>query len=318
MATSRGKKSVEKFFDLYSRNLSEVKQHPGVHIEPDVDEVFLCPLCYRLWEREAISAESITLEHVPPKSLGGKVRTITCKDCNNWAGTKLDSQLGQKLEFSAFISGVPGSTAEARYSLNDQVDSLPATIRRPNPNTWEIIGDPKRSNPNEIRKLDYFKEINSFNITFRPYKRNYPEASLMRTAYLWLFSVFGYSFLLNSNLSVIRQQIRNPEQSLLPNWGIVNNKDLPNELLGVNVIRKPIELLSFFVVFDVTNSTGLRERIGVLLPRPSDTGLNIYHYLENQKGKSFPMKSDHFPDQSIFINYPLEALTMWDIFAEGV
>lgn len=55
---------------------------------------YLCPLCFSLVTPEQLAANNtiISVEHVPPGSIGGKPMCLTCKPCNNWAGTYLDSQ----------------------------------------------------------------------------------------------------------------------------------------------------------------------------------------------------------------------------------
>ena len=50
-----------------------------------------CPICLRSFTRDAAEkGQTVTLEHVPPETLGGSVKCLTCKPCNNSAGRKLD------------------------------------------------------------------------------------------------------------------------------------------------------------------------------------------------------------------------------------
>ena len=51
----------------------------------------LCPLCLSPFTREqASSGRIVTLEHVPPKFLGGRARCLTCKNCNAGTGRDVD------------------------------------------------------------------------------------------------------------------------------------------------------------------------------------------------------------------------------------
>jgi hypothetical protein len=62
----------------------------SLHFKADQD-VYICPLCGRGFLIQAVIDGTLTLEHVPPKSLGGKPLVLTCKDCNNDSGHSIDS-----------------------------------------------------------------------------------------------------------------------------------------------------------------------------------------------------------------------------------
>ena len=50
-----------------------------------------CPICLeRFTEAEALDGRTVTLEHVPPKALGGKPMCLTCTSCNVGAGHGVD------------------------------------------------------------------------------------------------------------------------------------------------------------------------------------------------------------------------------------
>ena len=50
-----------------------------------------CPICLEAFtEAEAIEGQTVTLEHVPPKALGGKPMCLTCTKCNVGAGQGVD------------------------------------------------------------------------------------------------------------------------------------------------------------------------------------------------------------------------------------
>lgn len=66
---------------------------PGAHPPP----LYLCPECLTLFDEDSVAnpkypdAERLTIEDVPPEKLGGAPMLLTCKPCNNRAGTLLDS-----------------------------------------------------------------------------------------------------------------------------------------------------------------------------------------------------------------------------------
>jgi hypothetical protein len=104
----------------------------------------------------------------------------------------------------------------------------------------------------------------------------YSNIALLRIAYLWGFSIFGYSFIFTEAMQMIRKQIMNPKEQLLPSFGILTS-DFPNEILGISRITEPDKLKSFLVVFDLSNEqTKHSRRYGVLLPQPNDMSLSVY------------------------------------------
>ena len=64
-----------------------------------------CPLCMAGFTRDQASAgRSVTLEHVPPKSLGGQARCLTCRPCNARAGDTIDqvAAMTKRVRFSSY------------------------------------------------------------------------------------------------------------------------------------------------------------------------------------------------------------------------
>jgi hypothetical protein len=278
-------------FELYSMNLSAVKSHSRVRIEPDIDNIYMCPICFEYFTRDEVLAKPpedilVTIEHIPPEALSGKVRTLTCLSCNVGAGYELDSHLLHKLLVDDFIEGVPSSSVDAKVELNDEI-KLTATIDVQKERHLRIVLDPSRSKPEEISKLNELKHFPTVNMSFRGRRGKYytnrrPEAALLRIAYLWAFSEFGYGFLINDSLKYVRAQIKNPSSNILPTWGISSRSDFPDESLGVNIITKPIELQSFLIIFDVYSE--LRKvRYGVILPGPTNPGPKVYEFFQDRE-----------------------------------
>ena len=50
-----------------------------------------CPICLTRFSREGVKkGQEVTIEHVPPKAVGGLERCLTCRKCNTSAGRSLD------------------------------------------------------------------------------------------------------------------------------------------------------------------------------------------------------------------------------------
>ena len=72
---------------------------------PPTGEYYACPCCLRAYGRDAPSDGTLTYEDVPPKSVGGRWLVLTCKQCNNTAGTRLDAQARLREEQLDFLAG---------------------------------------------------------------------------------------------------------------------------------------------------------------------------------------------------------------------
>ncbi len=268
-----------KLFQLYSQNLQFLKRYYGIRFEPDFDEGYICPLCFKVFFLDALSEKYLTLEDIPPAKLGGKPRILTCQNCNHWSGTNLDSELINKLAFDDFLQGISSATADGRVRFGEEYQ-VGATIRIGEKGQIQILYDPRRSNQlhiDETRRMLKAGAANEINLTlYGKYKQNRPEVALLRIAYLLAFNVLGYGFLLNDNMQEVRRQILAPEEKTLPHWGLSTDVDLPDSWLGINIIHKPVETKCFFIVFDLKTENRV-TRNGVVLPGPRPTNLDVYN-----------------------------------------
>ena len=85
------RKRLGRMFEAYASNLSS--------FAPSLQNIFGCPLCFRGFTRDALESEGLTEEHIISRELGGRLITITCKECNSQGGSELDVELVN--EFSA-------------------------------------------------------------------------------------------------------------------------------------------------------------------------------------------------------------------------
>ena len=67
---------------------------------------YVCPLCVRLFGDDALKNGQLTIEHIPPKSVGAQSVLLTCASCNNEAGSRLDSHLAKYKATSEFAKGI--------------------------------------------------------------------------------------------------------------------------------------------------------------------------------------------------------------------
>ena len=83
--STKGKR--DNILGLYSKQIETIPFVSSDGIEFHMADAYICPLCLNAYP---IGSTELTLEHVPPKSVGGKPILITCKACNNKCGADID------------------------------------------------------------------------------------------------------------------------------------------------------------------------------------------------------------------------------------
>ena len=176
-----------------------------------------CPICLSEFDRlDVVAGTEVTLEHAPPKSLGGVPICLTCKSCNNKA-----SLIDQHALLSAKArnewaegQGAPivvdlfGNKRSYRFIPHDLNAPFPARKHLFRNGTIELDPLPPKAD------LDANKGI-SFRI---PQRDDFEFVSMIKSAYLMVFSLMGangYKFAENIGLQPVREQIMNPEKKIL-------------------------------------------------------------------------------------------------------
>lgn len=274
MDISKRDKIRLKLYEAFSKNLSRIKEEDFIHLVPDLEESYICPLCARCFTKNDLDqtkGNCLTLEDIPPKSLGGKPLALTCKECNNQSGSILDEQLRRKLNNDDFFLKIPGSQVEATIRLSPELHTSGTLSHRKDgglnihlfKNGLQAKKGKKKCFPRVEENLRS-NGIGETNLSIKLHRKNHPEVALLRIAYLLAFSTFGNGFLFNSNLEKVREQIKNPEQELIPCFGVLDI-DIPDSTLGIHVIVAPKELRSFLVIFCLNNSNRITKH-AVILP----------------------------------------------------
>jgi hypothetical protein len=263
-------------------------------------------------ERAAIEEDMLSLEHVPPEKAGGNVQTLTCKKCNNDDGALLDSQLARKLEIDDINRGGFERSLDATIELNGVRLRVEVYLR--DDGRIEIIPPERvrlKSSPQvDALTREFLTGEAKGSLTYHSYNPLRSNASIIRSAYLYAFSVFGYGFLIETQLAAIRACIKHPEENVLPTPGIIY-LNFPDAFLGVNVVTAPKEAKAFLIVLDLLSDQGMATRVGVILPGPTRPGLNVYHWLSGQVNKEVALQINHHIEDFDFNEYPLVSHDIW-------
>ncbi len=276
----------EFLFEHYRQNLNAlIKADSRLKLKLDRDDIVICPLCFnKYFTREGIGTGDLTAEHAPPDKLGGKVGTLTCRDCNNNHGASLDSHLVQYIRDIDALSGT-GPTYVDGTASGGESGEFRIEFRSVGDKKWELLGVPKAS---DIRNIDKFTEeflsANfKFNLKLRLRDPHRAKVSLIRSAYLIAFSYLGYGFLVNLNLGRLRHLFNNPCEEAFPIHGVLLpfEHEHSDDVLGINLISNPTEMKCYFIVFDVQAEDGLSRRVGVMLPGPNYKDYKMFDNIED-------------------------------------
>ena len=177
----------------------------------------MCPICLAPFTRsDAVAGTEVTLEHAPPKSLGGRVLCLTCASCNNKASLiDQHAYLSKKArdEWAAgqgapVVVNVFGYQRRHRYIPKHSEAPYPARKHLMRNGSIDLGPLPSKGH------LDVDKGF-GFKI---PQRDDYEFASMIKSAYLMVFSLMGakgYAFARNVGLGPVREQIMHPDKKIL-------------------------------------------------------------------------------------------------------
>lgn len=271
----------KSIFENYSKNLARLVEASGYVIGVDIDgkkqianfPIYICPLCLSPFTLKSIegSNPALTLEHVPPKSLGGSAAILTCRNCNNTSGHSTDIAVYRQLDAEPFLRANPNSSTPIRYSINGM--PIKGELRF-NEQKEPVFFIDKKSNPHHFPDiLSYLKqESGTLKFTLSTPSIAHFHKGLLRIAYLQSFTLFGYSFVFNESGARVREMLKKEFEG-----NKIRVIDVPFDggHIGLNLIRQPEELSAclFVIPFRIRNR---QRNIGVVIPRAGEAGWGNY------------------------------------------
>jgi hypothetical protein len=189
---------------------------------------YVCPICDTAFAEAAVAAGVLTAEHVPPQSFGGRELLLTCKKCNNDAGTLLDAHARHKDDLAEVMSRPPsrpikvkvehrGRKLNARLVASETGWELKVVQRANDPKAvtaFQTDGPPKAGEPINVEFIgNRFAELGA-------------KISWFRSGFLALFAAFGYRFSFDPALVIVKRQLLSPESRLIYSFTI----DIPQSL----------------------------------------------------------------------------------------
>ena len=240
--------------------------------------IYLCPICGQGFSEESVNNGELTLEDVPPRSMGGRGLLLTCQKCNSRAGHKIEFYIKNQRDLQGFSQTLTGDnpTDEEKISgnllINDEKFSV--NVQQKGERTEiEIIG--KANNPVKVDNLKDYLVSGSINNSLDGIELKVEKSvkfdsrllkiALLKSGFLLITAMLGYTYALDKRLTIVREQISNPEKNLLgSSFWIVPGKNqfFPNRC--IISVSKPLPL--FLVTYDDS---------AVILPSPSSP-VNLY------------------------------------------
>lgn len=290
-----GRKNKRK--QLLSKYISIISRLPfvgenGEHIS--LKGYYVCPLCLKSFEIKQYEdniGDILTIEDVPPMSLGGTPCLLTCRSCNSRCGHEIDVFLLNEVRY--FDEKNDFTKPKKAILLKNDI-KLNATFR--SINGENVIDIEKNNDPRKISKFkrSFFEENGSSKFSVKvkkcDYKRDVHRANVaaLKTAYLLAFAKLGYRYILNENLENIRQQILHPNQNIYSDEYVIGENDyLPKNIPDDVYLAKINNRKCLAVIYTLkVKSSFHSHRIVIVLPCPEDTSCEIYSKELNGKSQS--------------------------------
>ncbi|HLG98700.1 MAG TPA: HNH endonuclease [Bryobacteraceae bacterium] len=189
-----------EWFDLGAS--AYVHACPGVSVVP----TYVCPICQNPFTVEALDDGQLSVEHVPPQSVGGSELLLTCTICNNTAGTKLDAAAKTKEDVRRAMEGravrphrvkasIGGITVNGQLHAKNGSYSLTIPKELNKPGTSEALQRLGRAGASLTVEHERYSELGA-------------RISWLRAGYLALVAMEGYKIVFDPAMDIVRTQIR--------------------------------------------------------------------------------------------------------------
>jgi hypothetical protein len=217
-------------------------------------ELYACPCCLGLFDRDDLEERLLTVEHVPPESVGGRELVLTCAACNGTAGGQFDAHAAHREALFDFLAGRgPDRALRAEFTIGGT--RTHGNIQHAG-DAFLLRVAPQASDPREheamTRTLDAWAasgEVPTDRMGFRLTRRVYEaraRVSWIRAAYLAGFAAWGWRYVFLPHLNPLRAQLADPAAELLPPLALVD-VDAPPGRRGIFLVQEPRELRSLAV-----------------------------------------------------------------------
>jgi hypothetical protein len=199
----------------FTRFAEQLRQYSGAF-----EDSFWCPICDRAFPRNALEFDLLSAAHIVPAYLGGTRRTVLCKDCNSVSGFKTEGKLARiHRKFKPLFDGTEANQWNRLQIISEgeliQVKAKLRSLQMYGVNVLEAVLlthlGTKESAEAAHRFLEKLtKDKRKFDLLFEE-----PEIDLnalrvqeYTIAFLAMFSVLGYEFVLSASGQWMKKMIK--------------------------------------------------------------------------------------------------------------
>ena len=194
------------------------------------EPTYVCPICDRPFHRTAVQNGELTAEHVPPASFGGDELLLTCKECNNTAGAKLDADARRREHVENTSFGIAEIPLRARISVAGHF--VQGRVQQGKKGLEFKIARANNS-PATLASLagHTFKAGTELTVDFAGERFSELGANIswLRSAYLALAAFYGYDLVFDPAYELVKRQILFPDNRLIYSWMLPLPKRVPFE-----------------------------------------------------------------------------------------
>lgn len=288
-------------FDKYRNNLNLLIDSSLI---PDKyhnsKNYYVCPICINKFD-ENEGETQLTLEDAPQKSIGGSKNTLTCKKCNNEAGFKIDHHLVNRLNDLDNSKFLPNTEILVKTNIDGEIFN--AKLKIDDEGVMTIFHSKKNNNPKVLEEniVELKKgKIVDFNFITKNIIPDNLEYAVLKSAYIILFQHTGYKIILSDDYDIIRNQILNPENRLIPdNFFFFSQKPFMKD--GVHfVCEKGLEII---VIIFTAHTNKSSRNFCVFLPLPNKNYEETLKSIFKKKEKIGKVTLQAFPENIETVNY---------------
>lgn len=223
---------------------------------PDADAVFVCPICLHVFQENQRS--DLTIGHVWPKYLRASAslnhQVLLCNKCNSQAGANGDAEM-QKYE--QFLDDEDSDTSNIERKIDIQPNtegedsfSLRGFVTKPQESpdggytsTIKIRGSEGyfEHNPDMQKYIDLTHSEGSADVIihFPDIDIDLAKIGYFTSAYLMLFHMFGYRFVLQKTVDPVRKVILDSFQKVVASLKYAKYKSMCVQLCSIHNTRHP-------------------------------------------------------------------------------
>ncbi len=275
-------------FQRFSRQLGA--------LDPALRGLFRCPFCLSSFSKDDMKLGKLSLEHIVPEGLGGRETTLTCEDCNNTHGSKIDKHWSGRADHEEIMAGEGPGALDGNIVSQDGHITVALTKDDAGDGRFTASIQPKRSNPRAVQS--FVKKREDPRTVTLQYRMGFvprlSELSVARSAYLVMFHHYGYQYACRGTADGLREQIQRPGSEIVqPPVFELPHDEFPDDMVNIGHLVSPQELRGFVVKLKPPRGPG--PPLGVALAGPDEDDTEYFRRWETLRGRTPEIESYFMP-----------------------